>query len=205
MDKAWALYRESFDDNQDQTLDAIHRELLANIMHVDTVNLSQTVGFFKELGRPAQAAEMLATYIAGHRDNPKVFDLENHPFRNRIADPDLLHVFEELHAISATTQRDAAVILRGMAGRRGWHPGDLAILATVSVDEYRRIFKEHRGDVLHGMISMCLQFRSQGGEPDHQGIIATRARAALALIAGESPMNALRVSKYGVKPGAAHH
>jgi hypothetical protein len=51
------------------------------------------------------------------------------------------------------------------------------------------------------MISMCLQFRSQGGESDHQGIIAARARAALALIASESPMNALRVSKYGVKPG----
>jgi hypothetical protein len=87
-----------------------------------------------------------------------------------------------------------------MAERSGWHPDDLAILATVSVDEYWRIFKEHRGDVLHAMINMCLQFREQAGNP---GIIAERARAALERIGRESAMNALRVSKYGIKVGAA--
>jgi hypothetical protein len=86
-----------------------------------------------------------------------------------------------------------------MAERRGWHPDDLAILANVSVDEYWRIFKEHRGDVLHGIINMCLQFREQA---DNQGIIAERARAALERIGRESAMNALRVSKYGIKVGA---
>jgi len=84
---------------------------------------------------------------------------------------------------------------------QGWHPDDLAILAAVSVDEYWRIFKGHRGDVLHGIINMCLQFR---GQADNQGIIAERARAALERIGRESAMNALRVSKYGIKVGAAH-
>ncbi len=138
-----------------------------------------------------------------------MFNLANHAFLNNITDPDLLQAFEQQHAVASAGQTDPAAILRGMAERRGWHPDDLAILATVPVDGYHRIFKEHYGDVLHGMISICLQFRSQGGESDDhseskdQGIIATRARAALALIASESPMNALRVSKYGTRPHTA--
>ena len=196
--EAWKRYHDSFDDDQEQTLDAIYSAFVANIRHVDVLNLSQTVAFFKELGRPEQAAEMLEAYLAAHRDNPAVFDIENNPFRNRITDPDVIHAFQQQqNAVAAQT--DAAAILRSMAERRGWHPDDLAILANVSVDEYWRIFKEHRGDVLHGIINMCLQFREQA---DNQGIIAERARAALERIGRESAMNALRVSKYGIKVGA---
>ena len=197
--EAWKRYHDSFDDDQEQTLDAIHTAFLANIGHIDVVNFSQTVAFFKDLGRPEQAAQMLAAYITAHRDNAAVFDIENHPFRNQITDPDVIHAFQQQqNAVAA--QVDAAAILRSMADRHGWHPDDLAVLATVSVDEYRRIFKEHRGDVLHGIINMCLQFRAQA---DNQGIIAERARAALELIGRESPMNALRVRKYGIRVGEA--
>ena len=195
--EAWRLYHDSFDDDQEQTLDGIHSAFVANIGHIDVVNFSQTVAFFKELGRPQQAAEMLAAYITAHRDNTAVFDIENHPFRNQITEPDVIHAFQQQQN-AAAAQVDAAAILRNMAERHGWHPDDLAILATVSVDEYRRIFKEHRGDVLHGIINMCLQFR---GQADNQGIISERARAALELIGRESPMNALRVRKYGIRVG----
>lgn len=198
--EAWKGYHDSFDDDQEQTLDAINKAFFATIRHVDVLKLSQTVAFFKELGRPEQAAEMLEAYIEAHRDNLAVFDIENYPFRNRITDPDVIRAFQEQHSAVAT-QADAAAILRSMAERRGWHPDDLAILANVSVHEYWRIFKGHRGDALHGIINICLQFR---GQADNQGIIAERARAALELIGRESPMNALRVSKYGVRVGGAN-
>jgi len=197
--EAWKLYHDSFDDDQEQTLDAIYGAFVSNIGHVDVLNFSQTVAFFKELGRPRQAAEMLAAYITAYRDNAAVFDIDNHPFRNRIIDPDVIHAFQQRQNALAA-QADAAVILRNMAERHGWHPDDLAILATVSVDEYRRIFKGHRREVLHGMINMCLQFQ---GQADDQGTIAERARAALDQIGRESPMNALRVSKYGIKVNVA--
>jgi hypothetical protein len=60
------------------------------------------------------------------------------------------------------------------------------------------------------MIRICLQFRAHKGDPDendgqggeyaNQRIIGTRARDALALIASESPINALRIAQYGIKP-----
>lgn len=197
--EAWKRYHDSFDDDQEQTLDAIYSASVANIQNIDVPNLSQTVRFFKELGRPDQAARILEAHLAAHGDDPAVFDIENHPFRNRITDPDVIRAFQQRQNAVAK-QADAAAILRSMAERRGWRPDDLAILATISVDEYWRIFKEHRGDVLHGMINMCLQFREQSG---NSGIIAERARTALERIGRESAINALRVSKYGIKLGAA--
>ncbi len=198
--EAWKVYHDSFDDDQDQALDAIYRACIANIGHIDVVNLSQTVAFFKELGRPQQAAEMLAAFVTAQRDNDRAFDIENHPFRNQITDPDVIHALQEKQAALAA-QTDAAAILRNMAERHGWHPDDLAILAAVSVDEYQRIFQAHRGDVLHGIINMCLQFR---GQSDTQGVIAEKARAALERIGLKSQINALRVSKYGIKIGTAN-
>lgn len=198
IEEAWKRYHDSFDDNQEQTLDTIYSAFVANIRHISVLNLNQTVAFFKELGRPEQAAEMLAAYLAARSDNPAVFDIENYPFRNRITDPDVIRSFQQQQSAVAA-QADAAAILRSMAERHGWHPDDLAILAAVSVDEYWRIFKEHRGDTLHGIINMCLQFRGHAGNP---GIVAERASAALERIGRESAMNALRVSKYGIKVGA---
>jgi hypothetical protein len=193
---AWAYYHDSFDDNQDQALDAIHAAVLANIQHIDVVNLNGTVGFFKELGRPQHAAEMLERYVVANRESLADFDLEEFTFRNHITDPDVIQVLKTQNVIR--TQDDPAAILRSMAERRGWHPNDLATLATVPVEEYRRIFKAHRGAVLRGIVNICLQFMT---EPGDQGIIAERARAALRQIGDESPINALRVSKYGVKVG----
>jgi hypothetical protein len=197
IEEAWKRYHDSFDDDQEQTLDAIYSAFVATIRHIDVLNFSQTVAFFKELGRPEQAAEMLEAYVAAHKGNPAVFDIENYPFRDRITDPDVIHAFQHQHNAVAT-QAEAAAILRNMAERRGWHPDDLAVLAIVSVDEYWRIFKGYRGDVLHGIINMCLQFQ---GQADNQGIIANKARSALERIGRESAMNALRVSKYGIRAG----
>jgi len=73
--------------------------------------------------------------------------------------------------------------------------------AGLSADDYERIFMECTGDRLHAAVSGALQFSRIGNAtPAMQGI-ANNARAALQRTARRSPLNAIRMRKYGVQVG----
>jgi hypothetical protein len=57
--EAWDKYHNSFADNQDSVLDAMYAAFMADIPQIDPLNLNGTIRLFKELGRNAQAAEMI--------------------------------------------------------------------------------------------------------------------------------------------------
>jgi hypothetical protein len=88
--KAWEMYHDSFDDNQEEVLDAIYQAALEGARHVNLINLSGTVSIFKELGRPEQAAEILRHYISIHGEGRELFDLRNYPFASEVKDPDVI-------------------------------------------------------------------------------------------------------------------
>jgi hypothetical protein len=195
--RAWDLYHDSFDDNQQQVLDAIREAFFADITHIDVVNLNGTISMFKELGRRDQALEMLEAYINAHRQNSTLLNLADHPFRDQVTDPDVQQALQR-YAIATGAKNDVVAILRNIVENKGWHPDEIAILARAPVDEYRRIFKEHRGDALHGIINVCLKLREPGPEDD-PSTIAEKAREALKMIGCESPINERRIAKYGIK------
>src|SRR5262249_33699077 len=72
-------------------------------------------------------------------------------------------------------------------------------LAAVPVEEYRKVLKDARGQELRRILAHALQFdRIVNATPAMQKISRT-TKEALKQIGAESPLNARRVRKYGVR------
>lgn len=111
---------------------------------------------------------------------------------------DVLRAFEEKYS-TFSDDRDAKAVMIDIATTRSWSQEDLNMVGVLSVDDYYKMFKEHKGAELKSIIDGCLQFKSiynlSGGS---MNAVADRATEALRRIAQESRVNALRVTKYGI-------
>jgi hypothetical protein len=194
--EAWALFHDSFENNEGEVLDAIYTAFLKNVRNISPINLSGTVSLLKELGRPAQAAEAIKYYVENHSVNAKDFDLENFPFRENVTDPDVVTALNEKSA-SFEDERDPTKTLLGIA--TGWSEEDLVFLSGLPVDQYYAIFKNSDAATLRKIINASLQFDRIGNPTEPMREISKRAKEALTRIGQESRLNARRVAKYGVK------
>lgn len=194
---AWDSYHDSFDDNANQVLDAMYKAFMDGAKQITPLNMSSTVSLFKTLGRPEQASEMVAHYLAVRSDEPSLFDPRHYLLFGPLRDSDVTKAFEAKHA-SFEHHRDPSTILSSIAANNGWSPEDIAALANLPVDEYYKLFKETKGQELRKVINACLQFdRISNASPEIKEV-AKRAKEALTRIGLESPINAHRVIAYGV-------
>jgi hypothetical protein len=198
LKQAWSLYHDSFDDNEKDVVDAIYTSYMGNVQFISPMNFDGTVRVLKTLGRTDLAAEAIRCYFEQHKDVSSFADIQETPFAAEIKDPDVLSAFnEKLAAISS--QADPATILLNIAKNQGWGPDDITVLSNLPIDEYYKIFKSKREQDLARVISACLLFDRVAGATDAQKEIPRRAKAALKRIGLESPLNALRMTKYGMQ------
>ena len=188
FEEAWRLYHDSFANNKDEVLDALYASFMKNYMYITPTNLNGTVTLFKELGRPKQAAEMLAHYMANRNESREFYDLSEDPFGS-ITDPDVRATFEAKYA-QTEERRDIRAMLINL--KDGWRDDDLSTLASTPASEFKKIFEETSGQELRKILSGVFQFdRIVNATPQMQEI-ANRARLALREIGGESDINRRR-------------
>ncbi len=197
--EAWALYHDSFDDNEHEFLNALQSSFRAAIDFLSPMDLNGTMTALKSLGKTEMAGALLREYIDFHSADRSAFDLSHYPFGSEIKDPDLIEAFETKLS-TFVDERSAITILQSMGERHGWIEDDLVFLANVEPQEYYAIFREHKGTELRKLINACLQFdRILGASPTMKQV-SERAKEALARIGRETRLNAVRVQKYGLKP-----
>ena len=196
FEEAWRRYHDSFDNNVAEVLDGIYASFMKNFKYISPTNLNGTVSLFKELGRLEQANEMLRYYLANCKEDREFFDLDENPFGDSVNDPDVRAAFKE-KAAQAEEKRDLAVIILSI--KDGWDGDRIRALATAPIEEYRKAFKSHSGADLRGMLANAFQFDRIVNPSEEMKEISRRAREALKLIGAESPINARRVRRFGVK------
>jgi hypothetical protein len=194
FEQAWRLYHDSFANNKDEVLDTLHASFMKNYMYITPTNLNGTVRLFKELGRPDQAAEMLAHYMANRNEEREFYDLREDHFGS-ITDPDVRAAFEAKYA-QTEEKRDIRTILINL--KDGWRDDDLSALASMPVSEYKKKFEETSGQELRRILSGVFQFDRIVNATPQMLEIAKRARLALREIGGESDINRRRVKRFGV-------
>ena len=197
MKEAWRTYHDSFADNQQEVIDEIHRGFLKDIQHRTLIDLNGAVQVLKRLGEPEKAAEIIKLYLARSGWTRDSFDLKSHPFASMIDDPDVVQAIKDKYA-TFTDNRDPTAVMLGIANKRGWGDEDILVLSALTSEDYYTIFKEHEGVELRHIVDGCLLFERIGSSTDPMKEISRRAKEALRRIAQESPINALRVKKYGV-------
>jgi hypothetical protein len=142
--------------------------------------------------------DTVARALQSRGNDRKFFDLDNHPFKESIDDPDIIQAFKEKCA-ELRDGRDPAAILLSIANTHGWSDADIGTLSALSIDEYYKIFKEGEGPELRTVIDTCLQFDRIASPSSPMSEISKRAKEALQRIGRESPINALRLRKYGIE------
>lgn len=194
---AWRLYHDSFDQNADEIAGAVRQSFESTLTQRTPAEASSTIAILKDLGRATEAEALLRAYVDAPTRNRKFFDLAEYPFPEMVKDPDLIAAFaEKLAAFEPALEGEVA--LRAMAEKTGWNDDEFNAVTTLTIDDYVRIFKATRGELLRSMISRCLRFATYGNASDQMKEISLRAREALRRIDAESPLNARRVAKFGV-------
>lgn len=195
---AWEMYHDSFDDNQDEVLDAMYQSFSKAVSYITPLNMSSTVALFKALGRPEQAAEMIKRFVESRGSERELFDLRNYPFADGVSDPDVIKAFNDKHATFKDEINPTTILFR-MADTNSWNPEDMTTLSTLAVADYYQIFRSEKGSDLRKAIKACLQFDRILNATAEMREISKRAKEALKQIGQESPINARRVKAYGVE------
>jgi hypothetical protein len=190
---AWRAFHDSFDDNQDVVLDGIYASFIKNVNQISPTGLDSTVRLFKDMKRRSQAGNMIAIYIKERANDEKLFDSSEF-FLDEVKDYDVKEAFKAKYAADKkpVNLREVLITLRD-----GWSEETLSLAASATVDDYRKTFKDERGEPLRRIIAGALQFERASNITPNKEKIVELAKDALCLIAQESPINARRVIKYG--------
>jgi hypothetical protein len=194
--KAWRLYHNSFQKNDDAVLDAMFDAVRHEPEAINPSNMSASIKLFREMGRDAQASEMVKIYVDAHGDDRNFFDLSRYPFEGDVTDPELRKAFADKYD-SFKDNRDPIEVILECARRSGWNRDDEALLSRLTVDDFVDLFEELDGEDTPSIVKMAMRM---GIPSTTEGkSVGGNAIDALRKIAERSPLNKRRVESYGLR------
>lgn len=198
FEDAWRRYHDSFSTDDAEVLQGIYDSFKKNTKYITPLNLNGAVRLFRDLNRNEQADEMIEHYIKVRKDEKKLFDLEEYAFAGDLDDRVIIDRFRAINE-KARERKTLKEVLKAIAGKNSWGGDDAEVLANATVDEYFNLFKSEQGRHLGAWVNACLKFGRFTNASERDKQIAGKATEALQRIAQESPLNARRVSKFGIK------
>ena len=189
--RAWDLFHNTFANNEQELVAALHESFKKFVRHITPINVNGTIRLLRELGKDAIADELIDFYIENRSDEPALFDLSQYAFAGDITDKKLRAKFEEKH------QHNLPVVALEAAARtvgegKGWSGADMLAMEAASEQEFYDLLKRIEGDQLRIIVKGCIR----AGEVSKIQEVGARVRGALARIAKESDVNAIRVRRY---------
>jgi hypothetical protein len=196
---AWNPYHDSFADNAAEVGQSLYDSFRHNFATITPGNLHGTIEVLKGIGQADRALELLALYIAEREDGRDFWDLDHHRGFRNFTDVDMIQAFADKYASFAVEAISPSDVLIKIDRSNSWNDRDLELLAALSVEDYERIFIENTGESLRAVVSAALQFSRIGNATPTMRAISNNARTALQQLARTSPLNAMRVRKYGIQ------
>jgi hypothetical protein len=203
FEDAWKAYHDSFENNQDETLDRVYRAFVIGVGSIAPSSLDGTVQIFKRLGRETQAGEILKMYMEKRTESKEFWDLDSHAFSSEVSDPDVRKAFKDRLATFPNVF-DPVKVLIELSSKNSWSPEEFDAISKLTSDNYYEIFKAKRGRDLRKILRSIFMFSKIGNATPEMREIEVRARDALTRIGKESPINAQRVEKFGIVVAPEH-
>lgn len=200
FNQAWRSYHDNFSNDQNLVISTLYNSFIANVDYITPISLNGTVKLFRELNENKKADEIISIYINARHEEKELFNLKEYSFSGDITDTTIRESFELAYkeAIQKEPLRD--VFMR-LANTNGWSSEDEEMLAGTSPDEYYSLFMSESGEHLSGMVNACLKFGRFVSSQERHAKIAENTTQALIRIGKESPINKLRVRKFGIEVG----
>ena len=200
--EAWALYGDSFEDNEAELVETLRTVYVAEATHIEPWNMDAAVRLLRELDREDLADELIDAFVRTHEGDPVVLRWRNHTASQSIKDPAFIACLDKL-ALQLPEARTLPEVLGSLALRDGWSSGETEFLASRPVDEYETYFRELRDPgLLRLAVRTCLLFgRATSGNAELTAI-GQKATEALQRIGQSTRLNRMRVErKFEIKVG----
>lgn len=188
--RVWQLYRNSLGDDDEEFTKALIESStrLAPFIHLGDMN--HRVETLRELKREADADELCIVYAK---------EAPDYAIRRSVTTFDRDAKLDEKLEAAIAERRDrmkislsADKVIEQVAQSRGWNQGDLDLIFALSEDDWYKVYKGYKGDLLPTMIEMPHWFGGSGAGKE----TVRRSRAALTRIADDTPLNALRIKDH---------
>jgi len=197
--KAWGLYHDSFDENDDQVISGLYDSFMATCKHVSPLNLNGLVTLLRELDENAKATEVIKQYIEVRGDEVALFETRRGGafFGDKI-DDEVKQEFDA-HIEKNHPMPTPLEVLQKIAGKNGWDEEDEVVLLNTTSNQYYDLFKSIKGPELSSYVNTCLKFGRFSNATEQQRKIGKNAEDALRRIANESELNKRRVRKFDIE------
>jgi hypothetical protein len=194
---AWDMYHNTFDENEEELVEALQKSLVENAKTVNPTNLNGTVCLLRELGHGDAADKLITKYISARKDKPKIFDLKDYAFGSDVTDSKIREAFaSEYEKVDC---KPALIdVLKRLSSSNGWSPVDEEVLSESSPEDYVKIFESESGDHLDSYVRVGLKFREWADGDERREAIGKNVEEALRTIGRRSRLNRRRVRKFGV-------
>lgn len=191
---AWNLFHDRLDTTLDQLTEALLDAVRKSATVISTANMNATARILRQLNRNIEADSAVEEWVTQNRANPAAFDLKHAEMFGEIDDPLLRErcLTEFKHVQRILPLQEAIDIL--LENKR-WDDAIPATLATATCDELIALIKANQGPNLQAAVTAIERVRGEDGE--HVTINNT-LREALTAIGQESPVNRLRVKRWGI-------
>lgn len=176
MKNAWDIFHHSFDNNDNELIEAMYNAYKKNIKYTNLSNLNSTIRILRKLGQDEKPDDLIEEFITEHAPFGK--NLLKNPETPKKLDSKLKERIEE-----AQEKSQPKLSLEEMLQKildHNHEDKDIQILSQHSTREYQNLFKETHGELKNQYVKTCLSF----------GI--KNAQEALRKIGLESPLNKLR-------------
>jgi hypothetical protein len=192
FEEAWHLFHDSFAENQDDVCKSLYEGTKNNFNVVGRANLDSAVTVLRTLGRN-DLADSLINHAEIHGSNE--FWLPDDPFNRGTRDARIKAVADKkAEGAKAVLNFEADLVAAADSMIRD----KLAQLAQVPEADYLALFESRSGEQLRRVIVSALDYRRISNASDDMRAVVAKAENALRTIGKRSPLNAVRVDKYGV-------
>ena len=194
---AWEAFQQSFDDDESAVMDKFVAPFEAHFGEMGIGDLSNVITILKQFDRGEDAARLLQLFMNERLEERAFYKLEGSVLTNAVSDPDVITAFRKRFD-ELTPRRPPEEILLSIYKNQGWEAYEIDQIASLSVDDYYRLFKTIKGIDLARIIRTALEFRGRSERKEYCEI-GRKAEEALKRIAGESRLNRERVRRCGIK------
>ncbi len=196
LEAGWNAYHQSFANNVDDVATSIFEACMEGVHVLTPMNLNAAVTLLKELGKGEEASTLIDHYFSQRAGDDVITSFDDYAFAQDVTDGELQSRFRET-AKREVNGRNARDVLEEMQ-TNSWSGSDEVTLSETSVAEYYEIFKSTEGELLPRIVRRALRFRQISNQNEYQKKINAAVEEALKQIAAESPLNKLRVRKFGI-------
>lgn len=193
----WSIYHASFDDNAEFFAAELKQSIKDNAVAISPTNLSASIATLKKLGYNDGIDDLIKHYVNSRKDGKEFWVGDSDlPWFN-IDDPDVAAAFAAKAAdfIENKNLKDIAI---NIVRSGGWSNEILEFIDNHSADDFYAVFKSVKGDDLRLVVYGLTYFRNILNATERMKSISEKAVSALQRIGQETPINRLRVEKFGV-------